>query len=69
MYDSTGAVWNGLAKNATEGIATPARIAPFTVMLVLGQIFPVFLAAAWLAARVNSNLARPLSNSATAVIA
>jgi len=53
MYDSTGAVWNGLAKNATEGIATPARIAPFTVMLVLGQIFPVFLAAAWLAVCVS----------------
>jgi hypothetical protein len=53
MYDSTGAVWNGLAKNATEGIATPARIAPFTVMLVLWQIFPVFLAAAWLAVCVS----------------
>jgi hypothetical protein len=45
MYDSARAVWQGLAKNATEGIATPARIVPFTVLLVLGQILPVILVA------------------------
>jgi hypothetical protein len=49
MYDSAGAVWLGLAKNATEGIATPARIVPFTLLLMLGQILPVFMAAAWTA--------------------
>ena len=43
MYDSAGAVWMGLAKNATEGIATPGRIVPFSVLLVLGQILPVLL--------------------------
>jgi len=53
MYESARAVWSGLAKNATEGIATPARIVPFTVLLVLGQILPVFAASAWLAICVS----------------
>jgi len=53
MYESARAVWSGLAKNATEGIATPARIVPFTVLLVLGQILPVFSAAAWLVVCVS----------------
>jgi hypothetical protein len=53
MYDSTRAVWQGLAKNATEGIATPARIVPFTVLLVLGQILPVFLSASVVALLVE----------------
>jgi hypothetical protein len=48
MYDSPGAVWLGLAKNATEGIATPARILPFTLLLILGQILPALLLAMWL---------------------
>jgi hypothetical protein len=49
MYDSAGAVWNGLGKNATEGIATPGRIVPFSLLLVLGQVLPVFLLLAALA--------------------
>jgi hypothetical protein len=53
MYDSAGAVWMGLAKNATEGIATPARIVPFTVLLVMGQILPVLLLAAGVALLVE----------------
>jgi hypothetical protein len=53
MYDSAGAVWMGLAKNATEGIATPGRIVPFTVLLVLGQVMPVVFAAAWFALSVE----------------
>ena len=40
MYCSAGAVWNGLAKNATEGLAAPARIAPLTLLLLLGQVLP-----------------------------
>jgi glycosyltransferase involved in cell wall biosynthesis len=47
MYDSARGVWMGLAKNATEGLATPARILPFTVLLVLGQVVPVLAAMAW----------------------
>ncbi len=49
MYDSAAAVWQGLAKNATEGIATPVRIVPFSVLLVLGQVVPTVALAAWVA--------------------
>jgi glycosyltransferase involved in cell wall biosynthesis len=48
MYDSAFAVWMGLAKNATEGIATPVRIVPFTVLLFLGQVLPILLFVAML---------------------
>ena len=40
MYHSAGQVWSGLAKNATEGIASPGRIFPVTMTLLLGQVFP-----------------------------
>jgi glycosyltransferase involved in cell wall biosynthesis len=43
MYHNAREVWFGLAKNATEGIATPANILPFTFLLLFGQVFPVFL--------------------------
>jgi hypothetical protein len=43
MYHSAAEVWRGLAKNATEGMAAPARILPFTVLLFCGQILPVLL--------------------------
>jgi hypothetical protein len=46
MYHSAREVWRGLAKNATEGMATPARILPFTVLLFCGQILPLVLLAA-----------------------
>jgi cellulose synthase/poly-beta-1,6-N-acetylglucosamine synthase-like glycosyltransferase len=58
MYDSPHAVWMGLAKNATEGMATPGRIVPFTLLLLLGQVLPVVLFASMLTlARVQSVLA------------
>ncbi len=44
MYRSASEVWQGLAKNATEGMAAPARILPFTFLLFCGQILPVLLA-------------------------
>ena len=44
MYRSASEVWQGLAKNATEGMAAPARIVPFTFLLLCGQILPVILA-------------------------
>ena len=40
MYTSAAQVWNGLAKNATEGIAAPARIVPVSIILLLGQVSP-----------------------------
>jgi hypothetical protein len=43
MYDSASAVWNGLLKNAGEGIATPVAIVPWTVMLLGGQTLPLLL--------------------------
>jgi len=39
MYTSAAQVWSGLAKNATEGLATPGRIVPISVLLVMGQVF------------------------------
>ena len=43
MYDSAAKVWNGLAKNATEGIATPAKIVPLSAILFLGQVLPALV--------------------------
>jgi hypothetical protein len=34
MYHNASEVWQGLAKNATEGMAAPARILPFTFLLL-----------------------------------
>ncbi|RXH56790.1 glycosyltransferase [Granulicella sibirica] len=43
MYTSAAQVWRGLAKNATEGIADPIRIAPISAVLLLGQVLPFVL--------------------------
>jgi hypothetical protein len=51
MYRNAGQVWQGLAKNATEGIAAPVRILPISVVLAMGQIVPFLLLAAILAGR------------------
>ena len=44
MYDSASEVWSGLAKNATEGMATTGKIVPLTLILLLGQVVPAVLA-------------------------
>jgi len=44
MYTRSADVWRGLAKNATEGIGSPATIVPFTLLLGGGQIMPFVLA-------------------------
>ncbi len=41
MYRSAAEVWRGLSKNATEGMATPSRIVPFTLSLGFGQVLPL----------------------------
>jgi hypothetical protein len=41
MYRSGAATWHGLAKNATEGMAGPEAIVPWTLVLGLGQVMPV----------------------------
>jgi hypothetical protein len=47
MYTDARGVWQGLVKNATEGMASPARIIPFTVLLAAGQVLPVVLVVMW----------------------
>jgi len=41
MYRGTVELWNGLTKNATEGMATILRLPVFTVLLVVGQLLPL----------------------------
>lgn len=43
MYRSAGEVWRGLSKNATEGMASPAGIVPWTVLLGGGHVLPFVL--------------------------
>jgi len=47
MYHGAAEVWRGFAKNATEGMAAPARIGPFTLMLLGGQVLPFLLLLCW----------------------
>ena len=49
MYTNARQVWQGLAKNATEGIAAPTRIVPISLLLFMGQVAP-YLLALWLMA-------------------
>ena len=41
MYSGWRELWLGLAKNATEGIAAPNLIVPFSLLLIFGQILPL----------------------------
>jgi hypothetical protein len=43
MYQSLPQVIRGLLKNATEGIANPRLILPFTVLLLGGSVLPIVL--------------------------
>jgi hypothetical protein len=43
MYRGLSQVWLGLAKNATEGLASPKMIVPVTVLLLGGQVLPMVL--------------------------
>ena len=43
MYTRFSDVWNGLAKNATEGLAAPAALLPATVLLLGGQVLSLVL--------------------------
>jgi hypothetical protein len=47
MYTSAPTVWRGLVKNATEGMAAPPRILPFTLLLLAGQVLPLVLLVRW----------------------
>jgi hypothetical protein len=50
MYRTAGHVWNGLAKNAREGLAAPRLILPATLLLFVGQVVPFVTVAKTLAA-------------------
>jgi len=52
MYHNAQEVWSGLSKNATEGMATAARLPIFTVLLAGGQLLPWVLLA-WAIAAGN----------------
>jgi|SRR6187402_6717 len=41
MYTNARDTWNGLSKNATEGMATPKLLPPLTLLFALGQILPL----------------------------
>ena len=50
MYVSAGQVWEGLCKNATEGMAKPSALPIWTLILGGGQVLPlalVILAPSW----------------------
>lgn len=47
MYHGNSATWRGLAKNATEAMASPLAIVPWTLLLIGGQVLPLALLA-WL---------------------
>lgn len=62
MYRSAAGVWNGLAKNAREGMAATGQIGVWTVVLLLGQVLPLPLLAVALAA--GAGTAAALAGSA-----
>jgi hypothetical protein len=43
MFESAAETWQGLGRNATEGLAAPRMIVPATVLLVGGQVAPLAL--------------------------
>lgn len=55
MYTNAAQVWNGLAKNATEGLGAPSRIVPVSLLLILGQVMPVILVT-WLVVRGEGSI-------------
>jgi hypothetical protein len=67
MYRSAEQVWQGLSKNATEGLAAPARIVPATALLLAGQVFPFLSLSLLLTGKWGMPVARmvwPLTASA-----
>lgn len=54
MYHGAAQTWRGLAKNAAEGMAAPAAIVPWTLILLAGQVLPLALVVALLSAPAES---------------
>lgn len=66
MYQTPSAVWRGLGKNATEGLAHPAAILPWTVLLFGGHVLPWLT---WVAAWWFPSAGLPLGWAAASVAA
>ena len=67
MYHDAQEVWSGFAKNATEAMASPSAIIPWTLLLIGGQVLPpLLLAAAWLTNAGSSTMV--LAATATAMV-
>jgi hypothetical protein len=64
MYTRGVDVLQGLAKNATEGMATPQAVVPATILLAGGQVLPSVLLAAVLTTNSVSSLVSPISVAA-----
>ena len=47
MYANAGQVWEGLCKNATEGMATSRALPVWTIILAGGQVVPWLFLPAW----------------------
>ena len=45
MYQGLRQTWNGLSKNATEGMASVMAIVPWTIILLGGQVLPWIIVA------------------------
>ena len=66
MYRNAREVFSGLLKNATEGLAAPKIIGPFTTLLLLGQIVPAALLVYFWNHRVSTLLLMAAVLAATA---
>lgn len=64
MYHAAAEVWHGFAKNAHEGMATPAAILPWTLLLLGAQPLPWLLALLTLTHTIPHN---PITISAAIV--
>jgi hypothetical protein len=65
MYTGAGEVWHGFAKNATEGMATPAALPIWSLLLGGGQVLPLIALGLALAAAVP---AWPLAAAAVGLV-
>ncbi len=66
MYRNCREVFAGLLKNATEGMAAPQRIVPFSILLLSGQVLPLVLVIYLFVKRAS---AAPLMLTSAAVFA
>ena len=53
MYRQARDVWHGLAKNATEGLASRRMIVPATIILLAGQVLPYILLGLGIAGKLS----------------